>query len=200
MTSNLCVAIHLVAQSNQPWIFHYSLTLLHTSKYAHNWPPMLCETTQKPHKGSRPIMLTEVHILSFFKIVLKPWNIRTMTRSKSRLKPPHRAVSPTACFITCLATALRLSVCHLAKCKPNTSQAASPPPQQTVTLVDGPDPLQMWSGRAALTSVMILLFLTTTNLALPLLQKPLRGQHETQSLEKYRTRTWEQPMAQIRGQ
>lgn len=66
-----------------------------------------------------------------------------MTRSKSRLKPPHRAASLTACFITCLATALRLSVYHLVKSKPNTSQAASLPPQQTVTLVDRPDPLQI---------------------------------------------------------
>lgn len=58
-----------------------------------------------------------------------------MTRIKSVLKPPHRAVSPTGCFITCLATALRLA-CHLAKYKPNTSQAASPPPQQTWALED----------------------------------------------------------------
>lgn len=192
---------HTFGNTEQPALgFPLQYTQLHKTSYAHHWPPMLHETTQKPHKGSQPTTLTEVHTLSFLKTVLKPWNIRTMTRSKSRLKPPHRAVSPTACFITCLATALRLSACHLAKCKPNTSQAASPPPQQTLTLVDTPDPLQMWSGRAALTSVMILLFLTTTSLALPLLQMPLRGWHETQSLEKYRTRTWEQPMAQIRGQ
>lgn len=66
--------------------------------------------------------------------------------SKSRLMPPERAVSPTVCFVTCLATALRFSVCHLANCKPNTSEAASPPPQQTVTLVDGPDPFLKWKS------------------------------------------------------